>query len=201
LKKLLNNSYGYEFKSFGLAILVHIILLLIFQLANIDDIPTREEDVIFLQLMDIPVTKKSGKILKKENNEENLINDKLLTKSKKEEEAISVKESPQSFNGHNNNENFQIPYDSATVLNSFIEQNPNIVALKTALVQKLKNVKIAETDSAAIAKNMRKIFLAYYKMKYPTPLSKFGRSPLPGISRPDMLNFSIPIDDIINLFK
>lgn len=169
-----------------------------FYFTNIDDETLTEKRSITLQFQSIPKTlKPSDKILKRKKEFSKTISPKASVKT---DTKIFV-DSTNVLSKPNTSEILQTHPDSADVLNSFIEENLNIVALKTAILQKLKNVKFTETDSAAIVKNLRKMFLAYYKAKYPTPLSKFGRPSLPGISRPDMLDFSIPIDDIINLFK
>ena len=85
--------------------------------------------------------------------------------------------------------------DSASIIDSFIMNNPDIIALKTALLKKMKYTEFPESDSVRILNNFRKQVMAYYKFLYPTPLSKFKDFPKGGGM------FSIPIDDIINLFK
>ncbi|MCP5062845.1 MAG: hypothetical protein GY936_10315, partial [Ignavibacteriae bacterium] len=62
------------------------------------------------------------------------------------------------------------------------------------LQQNIKNKVIRKTEAEIAVDGLKKQMMVYYKLKYPTPLSKFGN---PG--RGSM--FSIPINDIVELFK
>ena len=173
----------------------HIILLLIFYLADIDDTPIPEEEVIFLQLKEIPPHEKKDEILRKDSNEKNFINKKIQKKNIEEDEPIILSDSATVLTKLDTTKKvINIP-DSASVIDSFLVNNPDIIALKTVLLKKIKYTEFPESDSLRIVNNFRKQILAYYKFLYPTPLSKFKGSPQGG----GML--SIPIDDIINLFK
>ena len=73
-------------------------------------------------------------------------------------------------------------------------ENPNLAVLKLALKYNIKNNPIKKTEEEVAIQGLKKYMRDYYKIKYPTPLSKFGD---PGSGS----MISIPIDAIIELFK
>jgi hypothetical protein len=194
-----NNTYGSKLISYLLASLFHLILIAAFYLTNYEEKALTEKRTITLQFQSISKAPKpeDQRVIKRKKESGKSISPQTSV----EKDTEIFVDTTNILSELDTAKTLETEPDSAEILDSFIEENPNIVALKTAILQKLKNVEFTETDSAAIAKNLRKIFLAYYKTLYPTPLSKFGRPSLPGENRPDMLNFSIPIDEIINLFK
>ena len=75
-------------------------------------------------------------------------------------------------------------------LDSMVINNPNILMLKYAASDQLKNNPIKISDSAKTVERIRNVMQNYFKNKYPTPVHKFGDGS-PGI----------PIDKILDIFS
>lgn len=75
-------------------------------------------------------------------------------------------------------------------LDSMVINNPNILMLKYAATDQLKNNPFEVSDSAKIVEKLRTVMQNYFRSKYPTPLHKFGDGS-PGI----------PIDKILDIFS
>ena len=75
-------------------------------------------------------------------------------------------------------------------LDSMVINNPNILMLKYATKDKLKNNSIKLSDSAKTAETIKIVMQNYFRSKYPTPVHKFGDGS-PGI----------PIDKILDIFS
>jgi hypothetical protein len=75
-------------------------------------------------------------------------------------------------------------------LDSMVVNNPNILMLKYAAKDQLKNNSIKISDSARTVETIKSIMQNYFKSKYPTPVHKFGDGS-PGI----------PIDKILDIFR
>jgi len=75
-------------------------------------------------------------------------------------------------------------------LDSMVINNPNILMLKYAVTDQLKNNPTEKSDSAETVETIRNVMQNYIKSKYPTPIHKFGDGS-PGI----------PIDKILDIFS
>ncbi|MEE9430348.1 MAG: hypothetical protein V3V16_04860 [Melioribacteraceae bacterium] len=85
-------------------------------------------------------------------------------------------------------------FDSSKTFDSFIANNPNLIALKIALKRNIDNGVITKTEAEITEGRIKKAMFDYYKAKYPTPPYKFGE-----LGTGNLIN--IPIDDVIELFK
>lgn len=195
MNKTINNNYGSSIRSIGSALILHFLLLLIFYQTNIDNNHNPETGTIFLQFKNIDKAQKGGNDRGNTSDKKKPVIKKTAPKIIEMQATKILADSNQSLTNLDSNKIINTMPDSSAILDSFIVHNPDIAALKTAMQQKLKNLKTTEPDSARIVKNFKEQLLAYYKFLYPTPLSKFKGSP----SGNGMI--SIPLDDIINLFK
>ena len=73
-------------------------------------------------------------------------------------------------------------------------KNPTLTALKIAVSENLKKNGVRKTDTELLVAKIEKAMQDYYKMKYPTPVHKFGE-------QGSGSGIRIPIDDIIELFE
>lgn len=74
-------------------------------------------------------------------------------------------------------------------LDSMVVNNPNILMLKYAAKDQLRNNSLNLSDSAKAAETIKIVMQNYFRIKYPTPVHKFGDGS-PGI----------PIDKILDIF-
>lgn len=84
--------------------------------------------------------------------------------------------------------------DTLNVLDSLIMKYPSLISLRLAVSENIKNNAIQKTENQLVVEILKEKMQDYYKMKYPTPVHKFGENGR-GVG------ISIPIDDIIELFK
>jgi hypothetical protein len=74
-------------------------------------------------------------------------------------------------------------------IDSLVITHSNLIMLKYAMQDKIKNSPIMKSDSVKTVEKIRKIMQDYYRSKYPTAVYKFGDNS-PGI----------PIEKILNIF-
>jgi hypothetical protein len=84
--------------------------------------------------------------------------------------------------------------DSLISIDSFIVENPSLISLQIALKDHLNKNGFYRSKNAELILTIEKSMQDYYKMKYPTPVHKFGE-------QGSGAGITIPIDNIIELFE
>ncbi|MBU2491776.1 MAG: hypothetical protein KJ571_04060 [Bacteroidetes bacterium] len=195
MKKFINNFYGSWAKSFATAVLLHLLIVLLFYKINIDRLDAGNDDIIYLKIINADNSdnqkgkkKYFNKYINPQEEKSVLISEKKLVEKPIDDSSFSSS-SPDSYIIS------RTLNDSSAVIDSSFLSNHDFISLKTIILNKLNISEFPESDSARMSGNIKRQLLDYYKILYPTPLSKFKDSPKGG----GMI--SIPIDDIINLFK
>jgi hypothetical protein len=184
--------------AFVLAVIVYFILYVLFSLISLDSKHTTSEQIVFIDYKSFEKNNiKNLDIIEKHITQQSV---KKITKRKK----ISLKNLPilQKFVQINSNliekldslAHYSNSVDSTKTMNEFILENPNLISLKIALNENIKNGVIKVSKKEITEKRIKKAMFDYYKAKYPTPPYKFGE-----LGTGNLIN--IPIDSLVEFFK
>jgi len=184
--------------AFVLAVIIYLIFYVLFSLIYLDSKQTTSEQFVFINYKSFEKNSiKNLNVIEKHITQQSV---KKITKRKR----TSLKTLPilQKFVQINTGfiekldslAQYTSSVDSTKTMNEFILENPNLISLKIALNENIKNGVVKVSKKEITEKSIKKAMLDYYKAKYPTPPYKFGE-----LGTGNLIN--IPIDSLIEFFK
>jgi len=185
--------------SYLLTFLLYTILLLLLYLIHLDrnDIPIKDVITIDFQQTVLPKINISTENLTpqiKEKREVTIPVEELFSNFKK---AVLVVDStnyiPLIIENSNKDDTLRI-VNTQAIIDSFVLKYPSLTSLSAAIREDIKTNMVQKTNNEIFNERVKKAMQDYYKMKYPTPIHKFGE-------QGGGTGILIPIDDIIELFK
>jgi len=151
---------------------------------------TEVEDEIYVEFKEKTI------LINKENLSSNIKETKSDLKKKNKGSKIIPDSNFQIFDDtlsvSAQDNNLEVKTDSSTNYESFILKHPTLISLRISLNEQIKKNGIRKSEKDELIAHIEKSMEAYYKMKYPTPVYKFGE-------KGSGSGISIPIDDIIEL--
>lgn len=187
-----------RFFSFTTTLLLYLIIICVFSFIDLKKTNVETSDIFieFRQKESVENFTESKKYIQRSTEKKKTIKENkgfIVEKRKK------LQNSETHILSINNSDSSQIKYSDTfqTVfksIDSLLYKSPSIYKLKMVVAENIKKNGVRKTNNQLIIARIEKSMQDYYKMKYPTPIHKFGE-------QGGGAGIRIPIDDIIELFE
>ena len=147
-------------------------ILLLFYSIDIENRNSDVEEVIYIDLKEISDLQSEERLQQKiAATKSDKIENRSITKINSKRTIETIDDTLSVIPSHNKS---NLDTDSLSQHDSILVKYPTFIALRIALKEQIEKNRIRKTENEELITKIEKSMQDYYKMKYPTPMYKFG---------------------------